>query len=265
MPSRIAAVPSSRKSLERDLSRAADPERAKILHRYFKTDKGQYGEGDRFLGIPVPLQRKITLHHRDLPFQDLTRLLASNIHEHRYAALEILVAQYKRADSPLREKIVAFYLQHTGRINNWDLVDASAPYLLGEHLRERPRDLLDTLAASGNLWERRIAIVSTLALVRHGETHDTFRIAEKLLSDEHDLIHKAVGWALRQAGKVSRPALLSFIQQHYASMPRTTLRYALEHLPASERKQILRGIFNGPAQNGAVRKRKMAAKKVREQ
>ncbi len=261
MNSRNFAIRSSRRNLERELSAAADPQRAEFLQGYFKTGEGQYGEGDRILGIPVPLQRKIALRYHTLPFKDLSHLLASAIHEHRFAALEILVAQFESADAPLRKEIVSFYLQHTHRMNNWDLVDTAAPYIVGEYLKGRPRDLLDALAASNNLWERRIAIVSTLALIRHGETKDTFRIARKLLSDEHDLIHKAVGWALRETGKVSRPHLLSFLRKHHASMPRTTLRYALEHFPATERKQILNGIFNRTA-SGEANPKKMAAREI---
>lgn len=260
---KIADISPCRDALERDLAAAADPEHAKSLQRFFKTGKGEYGEGDRFLGIPVPLQRKIALRHRGLPMADLSRLLASAIHEHRFAALEILVAQYERADERLRDEIVIFYLQHAKRINNWDLVDASAPYLLGEYLRDRPRDLLDRLAGSRNLWERRIAILSTLTLIRLGETEDTFRIAKKLLFDEHDLIHKAVGWMLRETGKISRPALHSFLAQNYASMPRTTLRYAMEHFSAAERKRMLQGIFDRGTRDGAIHARPSRAKKGR--
>ena len=234
----------SRRRLELELASVANPKRAKLLPRFFKTGKGEYGEGDRFLGIPVSLQRKVALRYRTLPFKGIARLLGSPFHEHRFVALEILADQYEFADTPLREQIVAFYLHHTASVNNWDLVDTSAPYILGEYFKTHPRHLLDALTASTNLWERRIAIVSTLALIRHGEIKDTFRIARKLLSDEHDLIHKAVGWALRETGTVSRPALLSFLRRRYASMPRTTLRYAIEHLPAAQRKRILKGIFD---------------------
>lgn len=233
----------TRRQLQRDLAAAADPERAANLLRFFKTGKGQYGEGDRFIGITVPVLRKIALRYRTLPLDDIATLLASRIHEHRVAALEILVVQYERADEDARVEIAEFYLQHTTGINNWDLVDLSAPYILGEHLRTRPRGLLDRLAESPNLWERRIAIVSTFSLIRAGEIADTFRIAEKLLADKHDLIHKAVGWALRETGKVSRPALLGFLKKHYPRMPRTALRYAVEHFSPEERKEMLAGRF----------------------
>lgn len=231
----------SRAQLERDLAAAANPIRAAHSAGFFRTGKGQYAEGDRFLGIPVPIQRRIALGYRDLPLRDIERLLASPLHENRFAALAILVAQYKRAAPEDRDQIVAFYLAHTSGINNWDLVDTSAPYILGDYLRARPRDVLDRLAASSTLWERRMAIVSTLALIKRGEIEDTFRIAAKLLSDEHELIHKAVGWMLRETGKVSRPALLKFISTHYKRMPRTALRYAIERFPPRDRERILAG------------------------
>jgi len=235
----------TRLQLERDLAAAADPQRAANLAWFFKTGKGQYGEGDRFLGITVPVQRRIALRYRTLPLKDIDRLLASKVHEHRFAAIEILVAQYERAGEEARHEIVDFYLAHTSRINNWDLVDGSAPYIIGEHLITRPRDLLNRLAVSGNLWERRISIVSTLALIKNGEIKDTFRIARKLLGDKQDLIHKAVGWALRECGRVSRPALVSFLAKEYKRMPRTALRYAIEHFSPEERKKILAGDFVG--------------------
>lgn len=240
---RIAAPLPTRKQVERALAAVASRKRAKNLAWFFKTGKGEYGEGDRFIGITVPLQRKIALRHIELPLEDIARLLASPIHEHRFTALEILVAQYRRADEARRLRIFAFYLQHAERANNWDLVDTSAPYIVGAHLKKRPRQLLDRLAASRNVWKRRIAIVATLMLIREGEIEDTFRIAEKLLSDQHDLIRKAVGWALREAGKVSTPALLGFLEKHYASIPRTTLRYAIERFPAVQRKALLAGHF----------------------
>lgn len=231
----------TRQQLHRDLASVADSERAANMGWFFKTGKGQYGEGDHFLGISVPVLRKTALRYRDLTLADIGRLLASRIHEHRAAALEILVAQYERGTDGMRDRIVRFYLAHTPGINNWDLVDASAPYILGDYLTARPRDILDKLATSSSLWERRIAIVSTLTLIKSGEIEDTFRIAERLLSDDHDLIHKAVGWALRETGKVSRAALLNFLMEHYARIPRTALRYAIEHFSPEQRKQILAG------------------------
>jgi 3-methyladenine DNA glycosylase AlkD len=239
-----AAVAATRRQVERELATVADAKRAKGLAWFFKTGKGEYGEGDRFIGITVPAQRTIALRYSALPLDDIAGLLASSIHEHRFTALEILVAQYARADEKQRARIFRFYLGHAHRANNWDLVDTSAPYIVGEHLKKRPRHLLDRLAASRNVWKRRIAIVSTLALIREGEIEDTFRIAENLLSDRHDLIHKAVGWMLREAGKNSPRALLKFLRSQYSSIPRTTLRYAIERFPATYRAKILAGHFD---------------------
>lgn len=234
----------SRRQLERDLAAAGDPKRAANLSWFFKTGKGQYGEGDRFIGITVPVLRKLAHRYRHLALEDIARLLASPIHEYRFTALEILVAQYELGSDRERDVVFSFYLQHTSRINNWDLVDTSAPYIVGEHLKTRSRDLLDRLADSEAVWERRIAIVSTATLIKNGELADTFRIAKKLLCDKHDLVQKAVGWMLRETGKVSRPALLRFLKRHYSSMSRTALRYAIEHFSPQERKRLLAGEFD---------------------
>lgn len=236
-------TPQNRKKLEQDLAAAADPIRAAGMARFFKTGKGQYGENDKFLGISVPAQREIALRYRSLPLAEISNLLQSPWHEHRFCALEILVHEYERGHQALKREIFRFYLQNTAGVNNWDLVDASAPYIVGGHLRSRSRRLLVRLAKSKSLWERRIAIVATLGLIKYGEIEDTFRIAEALLGDRHDLMHKAVGWALRETGKVSRPALLRFLETHYAAIPRTALRYAIEHLPPQQRKEILAGRF----------------------
>ena len=194
-------------AVKKELAAAADPERARNSAWFFKTGKGEYGYGDRFIGLTVPVMRRIAHRYLHLPLADVEKLLASPIHEHRFAALEILVAQYEREHSPA---IFDFYLKHTEFVNNWDLVDTSAPYIVGQHLLTRPRKILYRLAKSRNLWERRIAVVSTMALIRAGKIEDTFAIAKLLLADDHDLIHKAVGWMLREAGKQSTPALLIF-------------------------------------------------------
>jgi 3-methyladenine DNA glycosylase AlkD len=224
----------------------ANAERAKNSAWFFKTGKGQYGEGDQFLGITVPLQRKLARRFLHLRLSDLAELLRSPIHEHRFTAAEILVAQYETAKSDVdMEKIFRFYVRNAKRFNNWDLVDTSCRYIVGEHLRGRPRDLLDRLASSTNIWERRMAIVSTFAFLKDDETNDTFRVARLLLSDNHDLIHKAVGWLLREAGRVSRPQLVEFMKQNYERIPRTALRYAIEHFPVEQRRMILAGKFSG--------------------
>jgi 3-methyladenine DNA glycosylase AlkD len=224
--------------LRKELSAAADPERARSSAWFFKTAKGQYGHGDRFIGLTAPVMRRIAHRYTHLPLADVAKLLASPIHEHRSVALEILVAQYERDNS---KAIFDFYLKHTKFVNNWDLVDGSAPYIVGQHLLTRPRKILYRLAKSRSLWERRIAIVSTLTLIRKSEIGETFAIAKLLLADDHDLIHKAVGWMLREAGKQSAPALLRFLKENYSALPRTTLRYAIERFPAPQRKRLLAG------------------------
>jgi 3-methyladenine DNA glycosylase AlkD len=234
----------TRAQLERELKAAANAVRAVQVALYFKAGKGEYGEGDVFLGIPVPAMRRIALKYRTLALADLQTLLNSKIHDHRAAALEILVAQYARGDKNQRKEIVDFYLRNTSRVNSWDLVDASSRPILGEHLKTNPRRILRTLAKSESLWERRIAIVSTMTLVWAGELDDAMRIAEILLDDKHDLIHKAVGWVLREAGIKDRARLLAFLEKHYARMPRTALRYAIEHFPLEQRKKMLKGNFS---------------------
>lgn len=230
--------------LNDELGKASDAKRAKNLAWFFKTGKGEYGEGDRFCGITVPALRKIASRYRDLKLSDMKKLLGSAIHEHRLAALLIMVDQYKRADALERERIFNFYLANARYINNWDLVDASARDIVGEHLVARPRAILYKLAKSANLWERRIAIIATHAFIRRGDLTDTFSISELLLGDNHDLIHKAVGWMLREAGKQSEPQLVDFIKTHYSAMRRTTLRYAIERMPETLRKRQLRGEFD---------------------
>lgn len=222
------------------LGKLGTEEKAASSTWFFKTGKGQYGHGDVFIGVTVPEQRKVARAFRELSLAEATKLLKSKIHEHRLTALLILVEQYKNGDETARAKIAKLYFTHTKHINNWDLVDASAPYIIGQYLLDKNRRALYKLAKSKNLWERRIAIVATFAFIRHGESADTFAIAELLLSDTHDLIHKATGWMLREVGKhVSRPALMEFINLHKADMPRTTLRYAIEHFPPETRKAFL--------------------------
>jgi 3-methyladenine DNA glycosylase AlkD len=239
----------TRAQLERELKAAGDATRAVQVALYFKTGEGEYGEGDVFLGIPVPAMRRIALKYRALTLADLQKMLDSKIHDHRAAALEILAAQYARGNKEQRKEIVDFYLRNTSRVNNWDLVDTSARPILGEHLKSHPRKILRTLATSESLWERRIAIVSTMTLVWGGELDDAMQIAEMLLDDRHDLIHKAVGWVLREAGIEDRERLVAFLEKHYARMPRTALRYAIEHFPPGQRKKLLAGDFNYLSKN----------------
>ena len=229
-------------ALKRELARAADPHHAGSL-AWFKTGKGEYGEGDKFISVSVPAQRAIAKKYSHLELDEIEKLLASPIHEHRYTALRILVARYEAGDAAVRQRVFNFYLHHTRCINNWDLVDTSAPYIVGEHLVPRSRRVLYRLAESPSLWERRIAMVATAAFINRGDLKDTFAIAARLLGDEHDLIHKATGWMLREAGTQSRPELIRFLKRNYSRIPRTALRYAIEHLSKAQRKKALKGIF----------------------
>lgn len=232
-------------NLQKDLKSASDSGKALVLQRFFKTGKGEYGEGDIFLGITVPKQRIIAKKYASsLDFLEIQKLLDSKLHESRLIALMILVDKYeKNKEETYRKKIVYFYLKNTKRINNWDLVDLSVYKILGDWLVSNLNHLkiLDKLAVSKNLWERRIAIISTYAFIKKGKTVEIVNIAEKLLDDSEDLIHKAVGWMLREMGKrVSEPELLKFLDKHKTRMPRTALRYAIERLHPEQREYYLK-------------------------
>lgn len=227
-------------SVERDLKRLGTKERAKASAWFFKTGLGQYGYGDVFVGVAVPDQRHIAVRYRELPLSEIEKLLKNKIHECRLTALIILVRKYEDGDKLERREIVKFYRAHTECINNWDLVDSSARYIIGEYLSDKKdRKILYTLARSKNIWERRIAVVATHAFIMRGDLVDAYKISEILLGDKHDLIHKAVGWTLREVGKRSPDSLRSFIKTHIPIMPRTALRYAIECFSVSERKEIL--------------------------
>lgn len=221
----------------------ADPSQVEGLSRFFKTGPGQYGEGDRFLGIKVPVTRGVVKEcWKQTGFDELEECLASEYHEIRLAGLLALVEIYSHArkDMSLRSRCIDFYLSHTDCINNWDLVDLSCYNLLGDWLLDKDRSLLYRLASDGkSIWEQRIGIVSTMAFIRQGQLDDTFAIADILLNHPHDLIHKAVGWLLREAGKRDMDALRVFLDHRAASMPRTMLRYAIEKFPERERLAIL--------------------------
>ena len=224
------------------LAKVVDKKKAKLLAGYFKTGKGGYGEGDVFLGVVVPAQRKIAREFLKLPLSEIQKLLNSKIHEHRLTALLILVAQFEKGDEKTRKKIFDFYLKNAKRINNWDLVDLSSHEIVGAYLLDKPqirREILRRLAESKNIWSRRIAIISTAHFIRKKDFADTLALAEKLLADEHDLIHKAVGWMLREVGKRDEKVLRRFLDSYGAKMPRTTLRYAIEKFPEPERKKYL--------------------------
>lgn len=233
----------TRAALTRELRAAGTPERAAGAARYFKTGSGEYGEGDIFLGVTVPALRKIVRRYETLQLAEVEKLLHTREHELRQAALLILVAQYAKAAPNEQREILRVYLANTSFINNWDLVDCSCREIVGAHVRANSRSVLTKLARSNSLWERRIAMISTMPLVRDGEFSEALRIAEMLLDDRHDLIHKAVGWVLRELGDKDKAALVSFLQQHYKRVPRTALRYAIEHFPAEERKRALRAEF----------------------
>jgi 3-methyladenine DNA glycosylase AlkD len=221
------------------MKRLANPERARVSARYFKTGAGEYGEGDAFLGLPVPAQRRLARRWAHLPLRDLAALLNSRWHEHRLTALMIVSQRFRKAGRAERDRLARFYLTHRRRINNWDLVDTSAPQVLGCWLLDRPRGILDRLAGSRSLWDRRIAVLATQTFLRHGQFDDTLRLAERLLSDREDLMHKAVGWMLRVAGDCDPKVLRGFLGRHAARMPRTMLRYAIEKLPEPERRRWL--------------------------
>jgi 3-methyladenine DNA glycosylase AlkD len=222
---------------QRDLEKRASPTRARIVARYFKTGPGQYGAGDRFLGVTLPELRQLEREYSALPLSETKRLLRSPWHEARTLALLILVRQYARGTANRRQAIHRLYLQNTKWINNWDLVDVSAATIVGSHLPRGDRALLRTLAKSRILWERRIAIVATYEYIKHGDYRDTLAVARLLLDDTHDLIHKAVGWMLREVGKRDRSAEEKFLARHAPRMPRTMLRYAVERLPPSLRRK----------------------------
>ena len=234
-------MPTAR-DLEDALAAVSNADQARELQRFFKTRKGQYGAGDVFVGVRVPEVRRIARQFALLSPADLNDLLDSAVHEHRFAALAIMVGQFQAAskagDEAERERLVEFYLSamRRGRINNWDLVDSSAEFILGEYLYDKPRDRLARLAKSGIVWQRRIAILSTFAFIKHGDASTTLEVAEVLLDDKHDLIQKAVGWMLREVGKrVDRELLVGFLTTHAKTMSRVTLSYATEHFENSER------------------------------
>jgi len=230
------------KNLKRELQEQENPIQAKVLQRFFKTGKGEYAEGDIFLGIKVPIQRKIAKKYIGLSLKEIQELLNSKIHEHRLVALLILIEKYKKAKKNQIEKrrIFEFYLDNTKNINNWDLVDLSAPNIVGNFLQKEKSFILRELAKSENIWKRRIAIISTYAFIKKRIFGETLAISEILLHDEHDLIHKAVGWMLREIGKRNKEILELFLSTRNKDMPRTMLRYAIEKFPKEEREKWMK-------------------------
>jgi len=236
---RIGSVKFMLNQIKKELFRLGDSERAKKLSNYFKTGKGQYGEGDVFLGIPVPQQREVAKRYDNLSLDDVQELLKSEIHEHRFTALLILVSKYGKADSTNKEEIFNFYLKNSCYINNWDLVDLSAPKIVGDYLAHKERSTLFKLAKSSSLWERRIAVLATAAFIRNNDFEDALAIVKLLLFDENDLIHKAVGWMLREIGKRDQELLEKFLDKYKSRMPRTMLRYSIEKFREEKRKYYL--------------------------
>jgi 3-methyladenine DNA glycosylase AlkD len=228
-----------------ELRQHGDPDKASGQIRFFKCGPGEYGEGDQFLGVSVPKQRKIAKQYRRLPLKEVGKLLSSPLHECRLTALLILVEIYnqKKIEEATRKAIVDMYVRNTEYINNWDLVDSSAHYILGPWLIEYPeqREILYRLARSEHLWQQRIAIITTFAFIRERDFSDTFALADILLHHPHDLIHKAVGWMLREIGNRDRGAEELFLKPRYRTMPRTMLRYAIEKFPEPQRKAYLKG------------------------
>jgi len=229
-------------NLRKDVQALANPKKAKLVQGYFKTGPGQYGEGDIFLGLTVPQSRTIAVKYKDLAYLEISALLKSKNHEERFISLVILIHNYKYGNEKDRKKTYNFYLKHLRYINNWDLVDLSAHSILGAWLMDKDRKMLLKLATSKNLWSRRIAVVATYHFIKYQKSSAwTFKIAEMLLNDKHDLIHKAIGWMLREIGKnISHEEEEIFLKKHYKQMPRTMLRYAIEHFDPALRQAYMK-------------------------
>ncbi len=219
----------------------ADPVIAEHSQRFFKTGKGEYGEGDRFLGIRVPVLRAYVREYQHLSLAETLELLRSGFHEERLFALLLLVRKFEKGDDDRQETVYRLYMDNLKYVNNWDLVDSSAPYIAGPWLRDKKKGQLYMLAESGDLWERRIAVISTFHFIRYNSFNDALRISLLLKHDREDLIHKAVGWMLREIGKRDVDVEQAFLEEHYNDMPRTMLRYAIERFPENERKRYLKG------------------------
>ena len=236
--SRPTAIPPLR-DVRAELRALTQPDKARFLAVYFKTGKGQYGEGDRFLGIVVPQVRKIARQFRLLALPDCRALLQSPYNEERLLALLVMVQHYASGNPAEEEAVFHQYLECRDRVNNWNLVDTSAPYIVGPHLLQRDRSLLYTLVESDGLWDRRIAMLASFAFIRNGEFVDTLQLAERLLNDPHDLMHKACGWMLREVGKRDADVLRTYLAAHIRELPRTALRYAIEKFDEPERREWL--------------------------
>ncbi len=233
-------------SLSGELKEMADQGIAEQSQWFFKTGEGEYGEGDRFLGIRVPELRKIARRNRNIPLDSCSKLLDSAYHEERLLALFILVLKFEKGDESLRKAVFDLYFEKLDRVNNWDLIDSSAPHIAGAWLADKKKDILYTLALSDNLWERRIAILATFFYIKNDSYDDTLAIAGMLKGDSEDLIHKAVGWMLREVGKRDGEVERAFLREHCSEMPRTMLRYAIERFPEDERQRFLKPKLSVP-------------------
>ncbi|MBN1620764.1 DNA alkylation repair protein [candidate division WOR-3 bacterium] len=223
------------------LKKEADPEKASVLQRFFKTGKGEYGEGDVFYGIAVPVLRELSIKFKDTKFTILEKMLDSEIHEERMLALFVLVRKFEKGNENEKKAVFKTYFKKKKRVNNWDLVDLSAPKIVGAYLEDKDRSVLYKLVASKNLWEKRIAVISTFTFIKRGDFKDALNLSEILLCDKHDLIHKATGWMLREVGKRDSGALENFLDKHCRKMPRTMLRYSVERLQKRKREKYMKG------------------------
>lgn len=230
------------KTITNKLQALSNAEKREIFPRFFKAGKGEYGEGDRFLGVTVPNIRAIAKLHKDISIEEIRELIQSEWHEVRLCALIIMVEKSKKKDEALRQQLFDLYLSQTNRINNWDLVDLSCRFIVGEYLLDKSRDILYHLAQSPLLWDNRIAIVSTYAFIRKGQLEDTYALSDLMMQHPHDLMHKAIGWMLREAGKRNPERLYDYVMSHRADMPRTMLRYAIEKFSPKERAILMKRV-----------------------
>ena len=230
------------KTITNELQALSDAEKREIFPKFFKAGKGEYGEGDRFLGVTVPNIRAIAKLHKDISIEEIRGLIQSEWHEVRLCALIIMVEKSKKKDEALRKELFNLYLSQTERINNWDLVDLSCRFIIGEYLLDKSRDILYHLAQSPLLWDNRIAIVSTYAFIRKGQLEDTYALSDLMMQHPHDLMHKAIGWMLREAGKRDSERLYDYVMSHRADMPRTMLRYAIEKFSPKERAILMKRV-----------------------
>ena len=228
------------KTITSELQALSNAEKREIFPRFFKAGKGEYGEGDRFLGVTVPNIRAIAKLHKDVSIEEIRKLIQSEWHEVRLCALIIMVEKSKKKDEALRKELFNLYLSQTKRINNWNLVDLSCRFIIGEYLLDKSRDILYHLAQSPLLWDNRIAIVSTYAFIRKGQLEDTYALSDLMMQHPHDLMHKAIGWMLREAGKRDSERLYDYVMSHRADMPRTMLRYAIEKFSPTERSILMK-------------------------